>query len=258
MRTALVQVASPDDESMAARVQRVGRIVAGLDDPELIVLPELWAPGYFAFDSYDELAQPLDGPFIAEMKRWARESGAHLQIGSFLERTADHLYNTAVLLSPAGEIVQTYRKMHVFGYQSLEAELLTPGTEIAAGTVGGLGGVGMTTCYDLRFPELYRRIVDGGAELILIPAAWPSARLEHWRLLTRTRALESQLYVVACGAGGTQRGVELSGHSVIVDPWGEVVAEGGFGEDVVYADIDLGRVGAIRSEFPALADRVLP
>jgi predicted amidohydrolase len=258
MRTALVQVASPDDESMAARVERVGRIVAGLDDPELIVLPELWAPGYFAFDSYDELAQPLDGPFIAEMKRWARESGAHLQIGSFLERTADHLYNTAVLLSPAGEIVQTYRKMHVFGYQSLEAELLTPGTEIAAGAVGGLGGVGMTTCYDLRFPELYRRIVDGGAELILIPAAWPSARLEHWRLLTRARALENQLYVIACGAGGSQRGVELSGHSVIVDPWGEVVAEGGFGEDVVYADIDFGRVGAIRSEFPALADRVLP
>lgn len=257
MRTALVQVASPDEESMAARVERVGTVVAALDDPELIVLPELWSPGYFDFDRYAELAQPLDGPFIAEMRRWARKSGAHLQIGSFLERADGGLYNTAVLLSPDGEIAQTYRKMHVFGYQSLESDLLTPGSGIATGPVDGLGGVGMTTCYDLRFPELYRRIVDGGAEMIIIPAAWPSARLEHWRLLTRTRALENQLYVIACGAGGTQRGVGLSGHSVIVDPWGEVVVEAGFGEEVVYADIDLARVGAIRAEFPALADRVL-
>lgn len=257
MRVALVQVASPDDESMDARVERVGKLVATLDDPQLIVLPELWGPGYFAFDSYQERAEPIDGPFMSEMKRWAHESGAHLQIGSFLERAGDHLYNTAALVSPAGEIVQKYRKMHVFGYKSLETELLTPGADVAVGTVDGLGGVGMTTCYDLRFPELYRRIVDGGAGLIIVPAAWPSARLEHWRLLTRSRALENQLYVVACGAGGAQRGVELSGHSVVVDPWGDVVVEGGFGEEAIYADIDLDRVSAIRTEFPALADRVL-
>jgi predicted amidohydrolase len=257
VRVALVQVASPDEESMQARVERVGRVVAGLDSPQLVVLPELWSAGYFAFDRYDELAQTVDGPLIAEMKQWARSTGAHLQIGSFLERTATHLYNTAMLISPAGEIVQTYRKMHVFGYKSLETELLTPGTQIASGVIDGLGAVGMTTCYDLRFPELYRRIVDKGAELIVVPAAWPSARLAHWRLLTRARALENQLYVIACGAGGTQRGVELSGHSVIVDPWGEVVAEAGFGEEVLVADIDLDRVGAIRAEFPALADRML-
>jgi predicted amidohydrolase len=147
--------------------------------------------------------------------------------------------------------------MHVFGYESLETEILSAGTSVSAGAVDGLGRVGMTTCYDLRFPELYRQIVDRGTEMVIVPAAWPAARLAHWRLFTQARAVENQMYLVACGAAGSQRGVQLSGHSVIVDPWGDVLAEGGSGEEILYADIDLGRVGKIRDEFPALADRVL-
>jgi predicted amidohydrolase len=259
VRTALVQVASPAGEPGAKRRERVAGMVADAAGAELVVLPELWLPGYFAFDSYREFAEPLDGDTVTAAREWARRLGCHLHMGSVLESDADgRLYNTAVLIGPDGEIAHTYRKIHVFGYQSREAELLTPGERV--GTVPTtLGRLGTTTCYDLRFPELYRALVDEGAESIVVCSAWPAARLAHWRLFTSCRAVEEQVVMIACNAVGEQAdGVRLGGHSRIVDPWGEVLAEAGEQEGITFCDIDTAVIGSARAEFPVLADRRLP
>jgi predicted amidohydrolase len=146
----------------------------------------------------------------------------------------------------------------VFGYASREAELLTPGEELDVVDTK-LGRLGATTCYDLRFPELWRGLVDRGARTVVVPAAWPAARLEHWRLFTSCRAVEEQVLLVACNATGRQDGgVELGGHSRVVDPWGVVLAEAGAEEGVTVCEVDPGVVDAVRAEFPVLADRRWP
>ncbi len=257
MRVALVQVSSPLDEPVKDRIARVGELVTGLVGVDLVVLPELWAPGYFAFDRYEELAESIDGALIREVAEWAGRIGAHVHVGSILERAgAGRLYNTAVLLGPQGEAVLDYRKVHVFGYESLESKILSAGDRADVADTR-LGCIGMTTCYDLRFPELYRVLVDRGAQLLIVPAAWPQARLEHWKLFTRARAVENQVFLLACNAAGRQGDVSLAGHSVVVDPWGRVIAEAGPHEQVLYADIDLQTVSDVRAEFPVLKDRRL-
>jgi predicted amidohydrolase len=255
MEIALIQVASPDDEGVAARRARVGEMVRAARGADLVVLPELWAAGYFAFDAYEERAEALDGPTVAAASGWARELGAHVHLGSIVERDdAGRLHNTAVLLDPSGAVVHTYRKVHVFGYRSREAELLTPGEDLSVSETA-LGPVAATTCYDLRFPELWRGLVDRGAETVITPAAWPAARRAHWLLFTSARAVEEQIVLAACNAVGTQAGVALGGHSRVVDPWGEVLAEAGDDEGLTRAAVSDDVVARTRAEFPVLGDR---
>ncbi|GAA4657982.1 carbon-nitrogen family hydrolase [Streptomyces youssoufiensis] len=259
MKIALVQVASPPDESPADRRARVGRLVAEARGADLVALPELWAPAFFAFDAYAERAETLDGPTVTAARAWARSLRAHVHLGSVIERDErGRLFNTAVLLAPDGSLAHTYRKVHVFGYGSREAELLTPGDRLSV-AAAPWGRVAATTCYDLRFPELWRDLVDRGAHSVITPAAWPAARLEHWRLFTTARAVEEQILLVACNAVGTQDGgVELGGHSRVVDPWGTVLAEAGADEGVTRCEVDPGIVERVRAEFPVLADRRWP
>ncbi|WP_131738410.1 carbon-nitrogen family hydrolase [Actinomadura roseirufa] len=258
MRTALVQVASPQSEPGPERRERVAAMVADAAGADLVVLPELWLPGYFAFGSYPEFAEPLDGDTVTAAREWARRLGCHLHMGSVLERARDgRLYNTAVLIGPDGEIAHTYRKIHVFGYRSREAELLTPGDRVAT-VPTDLGRLGTTTCYDLRFPELYRALADQGAESVVVCSAWPLVRLAHWRLFTSVRAVEEQVVLIACNAVGEQAGSgPLGGHSRVVDPWGEVLVEAGTDEGITWCDVDTTVVAKARAEFPVLADRRL-
>jgi predicted amidohydrolase len=254
VKVALVQVDSPDGETVRERRARVGDLVRGLRGADLVVLPELWAAGYFAFDAYPDEAEPFSGPTLTDARSWARELGAFVHLGSFVERDEGRLFNTAVLLSPGGDVAHVYRKIHVFGYRSREAELLTPGDEVPVAETD-LGRVAATTCYDLRFPELWRGLVDGGARIVVVPAAWPAARREHWRLFTSCRAVEQQVLLIACNAAGVQDGVELGGHSRVVDPWGDVLAEAGDEPGVTWCDVDPAVVERARAEFPVLADR---
>ncbi|WP_433269119.1 carbon-nitrogen family hydrolase [Actinosynnema sp. CS-041913] len=255
MKIALVQVASPPEETPDARRARVGRMVAEASGADLVVLPELWAAGYFAFDTYSERSEPLHGPTVEAARQWAVDLGAHVHLGSIVERDDQgRLFNTAVIIAPDGRIVHTYRKVHVFGYASREASLLTPGDKLDVADTA-LGPVGATTCYDLRFPELWRGLVDRGAETVIVPAAWPAARSRHWRLFTECRAVEEQVLLVACNAVGVQDGVELAGGSRVVDPWGTVLAEAGADEGVTVCEYDLAAVAKARAEFPVLADR---
>lgn len=258
MRVALVQVASPPAEPAESRRRRVEAMLSDAAGADLVVLPELWVSGYFAFDDYERLAEPFEGDTMAAAAGWARALGCYLHLGSFVERATDGgLHNTAVLMDPNGAPVHVYRKMHVFGYKSREAALLTAGDEIAV-TETTLSVFASTTCYDLRFPELYRALIDAGAKTIIVPAAWPAARRSQWQLFSAVRAAEEQVLVIACNAVGEQFGVQVGGYSRIVDPWGNVLVEAGTDEGVTFCDIDPGIVDSAREEFPVLADRRIP
>ncbi|MFF7022501.1 carbon-nitrogen family hydrolase [Streptomyces klenkii] len=257
MRASLIQINVDPAEPVAERRDRAAALVREQAGSDLVVLPELWHVGAFAFESFAVEAEPLDGPTARAMSSAALDAGVWLHAGSIVERGAGgDLFNTSLVFSPGGELVRTYRKIHRFGFDKGEAVLMAAGTEpVTVALPGAMAG--LATCYDLRFPELFRALVDGGAQMFVVPAGWPERRRAHWSLLARARAVENQAYVLACGTAGTHAGVEQAGHSVVVDPWGDVVGEAGAGEEVLAVDLDLARVARVRDEFPALKDRVL-
>ncbi|USQ77810.1 carbon-nitrogen family hydrolase [Ornithinimicrobium cryptoxanthini] len=254
MKVALVQIGSPSTESKSERIQRAEDMLHDIPSADLIVFPELWAPGYFYFDRYEENAEPLEGPVLGHARRWAKRLSAHVHVGSIIETRDGQLYNTAILLDPSGDVVQVYRKIHVFGYQSREAQLLTAG-EMVTTTGTPFGRLSSTTCYDLRFPAVWEALVKEGTDMAIVPAAWPAARLHHWQLFTSVRAVENQIYVIACNAVGEQEGISLPGHSRVVDPWGDVLFEAGDEEGIYMCEVNPALVEQVRREFPVLADR---
>ncbi|MGW7197820.1 carbon-nitrogen family hydrolase [Streptomyces chryseus] len=260
MRASLIQIAVDPDEPVNSRRQRVASLVREQRErhgADLVVLPELWPTGAFAYESFADEAEPLEGPTYEAMAKAAADAGVWLHAGSIVERDPEGpLYNTSLVLSPAGELVRAYRKIHRFGFDKGEAVLMGAGEELVTVTAAGLT-FGLGTCYDLRFPELFRGLVDAGAQAFVVPAGWPARRREHWTLLARARAVENQAYVLACGTAGTHAGVEQAGHSIVVDPWGEVLAEAGPAEEVLVVDLDPAKVTTTRDQFPALKDRRL-
>ncbi|MFE0347262.1 carbon-nitrogen family hydrolase [Streptomyces griseoluteus] len=257
MRASLIQIRVDEGESVAERRSRAADLVRAEADADLVVLPELWTTGAFAYDTFATEAEPLQGPTHEAMARAAKDAGVWLHAGSIPERDPDGtLYNTALLFSPAGELAAAYRKIHRFGFDQGEAVLMGAGREPVTVPLPGTT-VGLATCYDLRFPELFRTLTDAGAETLVVSAGWPERRRAHWTLLARARAVENQAYVLACGTAGTHAGVPQAGHSIVVDPWGEVLAEAGPDEEVLGVEFDPAKVPATREQFPALKDRVL-
>ncbi len=270
MRIHVLQVAYGDDEAVADRVSRVADLVRDQRGADLVVLPELWAPGGFSYRTWPERAETLDGPTVTALAAAAADLGVPVHAGSLVERAADGadrgpggrgLWNTSVLLDGTGAVAATYRKIHRFGFGAGEPKLMEAGEDlVTADLPDGAGGTvtaGLATCYDLRFPELFRGLLVAGARLVLVPAAWPAARVAHWTLLGRARAVENQCVVVQCNTAGTHAGVEQGGRSQVVTATGEVLAEAGPGEEVLVADVDLGVVEEYREAFPVLADRRL-
>jgi len=257
VRASLIQIAVDEGESVETRRRRVASLVREQSGADLVVLPELWTTGAFAYEEFGREAEPLDGPTHEAMAKAASDTGAWLHAGSIPERAPDGtLYNTSLVFSPSGELAAAYRKIHRFGFDKGEAVLMGAGRDAVTVRLPGTT-LGLATCYDLRFPELFRALVDAGAETLVVPAGWPERRRSHWTLLAQARAVENQAFVLACGTAGTHAGVPQAGHSIVVDPWGEVLAEAGPGEQVLTVDIDPGRVAVTRDQFPALKDRVL-
>jgi predicted amidohydrolase len=188
------------------------------------------------------------------MRAAAAAAGLWLHAGSFAESSGGHRYNTSVVIDPSGDVVATYRKQHLFGWEDGEPSVMTAGDTLVV-LPTPLGATGLATCYDLRFPELYRRLVESGTETFLMASGWPMPRIEHWTVLARARAIENQAWVVACNTAGTHNGVLMGGRSLVVDPRGTVVAEAGDGEEILYADVDPAAAREWRLAFPALADR---
>lgn len=277
LRVAVVQVAYGDDEPMSERITRVADLVRAQAGHDLVVLPELWAPGGFSYREWDARAQPVDGPIGAAMSAAARDAGVMLHAGSIVERPESGevgsdghgLWNTSLVYAADGSLVAAYRKIHRFGFGSGEPKLMDAGEEIVLvdlpGERSGDGEAeapathraGLSTCYDLRFPELYRRQLDAGATVFVIPAAWPAARVRHWTLLAHARAIENQCVVIACNTAGTHAGTPMGGHSQVISATGEALAMAGSGEEVLSVEVDLDAVTTWREQFPVLRDRRL-
>ena len=258
MRAVLIQADVDHSQLFEQRVAALCEAVVAQRSADLVILPELWATGYFAFDEYDRTAESLDGSTVRALSRAAADADVHLHAGSIVERgPGGRLSNTSLLFGPDGALLHAYRKVHLFGHQSKESALLEPGDTVRALNTR-FGRVGLAACYDLRFPELFRALTDGGAEMLLVAAAWPAARIAHWRLLVQARALENQAWVLACNAAGRRGDVTLGGTSLIVDPWGRIVAEADTGGAVLSAEVDPAGVARARADFPALSDRRIP
>lgn len=259
MKIAAVQLLVRDGDEPSDRREAVAAAVAqqAAAGADLVVLPEMWLPGYFAFDSYAEVGEDLSGGLVTgQMAELAREHSVYLCAGSLVERHEGQLFNTTLLFDRAGRRVASYRKIHLYGYGSREQQLLTPGAEIVTCDVEG-ATVGLSTCYDLRFPELYRSMVDRGAELLVVVAGWPFPRLVAWQCLLRARAIENQAFVVGCNASGVQSGSTYLGASSAFDPWGLCLGELGDRPGVLTVTIGEKAVSDARATFPALADRRL-
>ncbi|MEU0199247.1 MULTISPECIES: carbon-nitrogen family hydrolase [unclassified Streptomyces] len=257
MRASVIQIAVDEGESVESRRRRVASMVREQAGADLVVLPELWTTGAFAYDEFGREAEPLEGPTYEAMAKAASDAGVWLHAGSIPERDPDGpLYNTSLVFSPSGDLAAVYRKIHRFGFDKGEAVLMGAGSELVTvrlpETTLGLG-----TCYDLRFPELFRGLVDAGAETLVVSAGWPERRRSHWTLLAQARAVENQSFLLACATAGTHAGVPQAGRSIVVDPWGEVLAQAGAGEEVLTVEFDPGKVATTREQFPALKDRVL-
>jgi predicted amidohydrolase len=267
MRLAGVQLAV-EGGAVEENVERaLDRVRAAADEgADLVVLPELFDVGYFAFDAYGRAAESLAGDRLARFAAAADDHDVAVLAGTVVEdlsaSAADGLdvpaesglANAAVLFDADGERRLVYRKRHLFGYGSEETDRMVPGERTPVVELGGVT-VGVTTCYDLRFPEQFRGMVDAGVECVLVPSAWPYPRVEHWRTLGRARAIENLAYVAAVNGSGRFGDDALCGRSAVYDPWGTALASVGDEPGVATATVDPERVAAVREEFPALRDR---
>ena len=270
MRIAVIQLGYDDREPVADRVIRAADLVRAQAGHDLVVLPELWSPGGFSYQSWAERAEPVDGPVASAMSAAARDAGVMLHAGSIIERAVDgppgpegkELWNTSLVFAADGSLAATYRKIHRFGFGRGEPLLLEAGNALSlvdvpdSSPTAEPARAALSTCYDLRFPELYRAQLDAGATLFVIPAAWPAARVRHWTLLAHARAIENQCYVLASSQTGTHPpDRSCYGHSMIIDPWGMLIAQVSDGEGVATADLDLSKLVQLRTDLPSLANR---
>jgi omega-amidase len=253
MRIALAQFdvkSGKTEANLTTASEYVARAAHG--GAKLVVLPELWSSGYDLerCQEHARLSQETVLPALAKLAR-----RHHLFIlGSLLIANHRHeVYNSSVLLGPGTGPTRIYRKIHLFGPMR-ENQFLTPGRSAPVFRMR-LGALALAICYDLRFPELFRKYALKGAQLVILCAQWPEVRLEHWRTLVRARAIENQFFVVACNRIGTSQGTRFGGHSMIVDPWGDVVREGPGKAALITADIDFQAVDESRTRIPSLNDR---
>jgi predicted amidohydrolase len=262
VRAAAVQLNSNGDKDRnLAAAERLVRAAAA-DGAEFVALPEKWnllAGGRELVAG----AEPLDGPSLTAAREWARDLGIHLVAGSISERApeGEKASNTSVLIGPAGDDLAVYRKIHMFdvdagGVSYRESEFERPGGEPVTAALGDLTA-GLTVCYDLRFPELFRILALRGARLIALPSAFTLATgRDHWEVLLRARAIENQIFVIAPNQWGEASPHYNSfGRSAIVDPWGVILATAPDGEGFVAADLDFAAQNRVRESLPSLANR---
>ncbi|MGC9333305.1 MAG: carbon-nitrogen family hydrolase [Anaerolineae bacterium] len=244
-----IEPGEPDINERTARELATESAQRGAD---LLLLPELWLTGY-DLERAVELATPLDEGVFALMADLARRHQLYV-VGTALEAcVGGKPFNTAVLYGPDGNRLAAYRKVHLWAPLG-EVEHMSPGEEMPV-FEWPWGRMALATCYDLRFPELWRRLALSGAQIVLIPAEWPVRRIEHWRLLLRARAVENQFFVAGCNRAGIAADGEYGGSSAAADPWGQTVTEGGPEPGLFFATLDLKEVERARHLLPFLADR---
>jgi omega-amidase len=222
------------------------------EKPDIIVLPELWTTGY-DLTRLEQIADKDAGNTIRFLRNAAIKYQVHFVGGSVANQGEKGVKNTLLIINKKGELVHSYSKLHLFKLMD-EHLYLEAGDQEGLFELEGLTFSGVI-CYDIRFPEWIRTHTAKGAEALFVVAEWPAARLTHWRALLIARAIENQCFVIACNRSGSDPNNEFAGHSMIINPWGEVIAEAGANEEIVSAEIELDLVKDIRKQIPIFKDR---
>jgi len=226
--------------------------VSAEQKPDVILFPEMWNTGY-ALTEITTLADRNGETTKLWLSQFAAEHQVNIVAGSIAESKEDGVYNTIYAFDRNGELISDYSKLHLFRLMD-EEKYLQAGDKLGQLQIDGIDA-GMMICYDIRFPELFRRLALEGAKVMFVPAQWPYPRLHHWRTLLMARAIENQMYVVACNRMGTSGESTFFGHSIVIDPWGEIVAEAGDEQTILTGEIDMSVVDKVRSTIPVFKDR---
>ncbi|SDH24564.1 Predicted amidohydrolase [Alteribacillus persepolensis] len=225
------------------------------NQPDIIVLPEMWTTAY-TLPQLTDIADHETSNTIPFLQQLASTHNVHLAAGSIAYQQGDDMFNRALIINRNGELVYHYDKLHLVPMLN-EPDYLTGGKHKAQ--VFELGGIkmGVIICYDLRFPELVRALALEGAQVIFLPAEWPDARRDHWRYLQLARAIENQVYMISCNRIGTYNNTTFAGHSMIIDPWGSILAEGSTDQaEVIRASLSPEKVTEVRQQVPVFSSRV--
>jgi predicted amidohydrolase len=248
-----MDVAFGQPEANRAKVEQlVNKLAEAEQKPDVIVLPELWDTAY-DLERLDEIADDGGTRAKAVLSEAAKRLHSYVVGGSIAERTGGGVYNTTYVFDRTGEKIGRYSKIHLFRLMD-EEKFLTAGEQPGIYSMEG-NPTGSVICYDIRFPEWIRTYSLQGIKVLFVCAQWPHPRLNHWRQLLIARAIENQMYVVACNRVGDGGKSTFCGHSMVVNPWGEVVAEGMQQEEIIQAEIDLALVDEVRGRIPIFADR---
>jgi len=225
---------------------------AGRSNPDVVVLPETWNTGFFP-DNLIEHAEQSGEKAFARMSELAKELGVVLVGGSVSNVRNGRVYNTAKVYDRKGQEIVKYDKIHLFS-PGKENEFYVEGDQVVTFNIEG-HKCGLVICYDLRFPELIRRLALDGIEMLFIPAEWPHPRLDHWRTLQKARAIENQIFVISCNGVGLGKNIKFCGHSSVINPWGEILKEAEEEEVILLAELDTDVVEEVRSKIPVFVDR---
>lgn len=225
---------------------------ASVNHPDVLVLPELWTTGY-DLTNLDRIADENSERTIAFFQEMAKKYQVSFVGGSVANKTDSGVENTLIIINKTGELVHKYSKLHLF-------KLMDEHLYLSAGQAQGLFSLferlfAGFICYDIRFPEWIRSHTAKGAEALFVVAEWPMPRVAHWRALLIARAIENQCYVIACNRSGTDPKNHFAGHSMIIDPWGEIVAEADDSQTILTAEIDLNKTQEVRAMIPVFSDR---
>lgn len=246
-----IDIAFGDPEANFKRAeQKIEQAIAS--KPDVLILPELWTTGY-DLTRLDEIADAEAAGTKKFISDCARKFNVNIIAGSVAKKTSEGVTNTMLVFNRKGEMISEYSKLHLFKLMD-EHHYLKPGGQSGLFELEGVPSMGLI-CYDIRFPEWVRAHTAKGAQVMFVSAEWPLPRIGHWRSLLLARAIENQCYVVACNRVGNDPNNKFGGHSIIIDPWGEILAEAGEDESILSASLDLGRVSEVRSQIPIFDDR---
>ncbi|NBI30557.1 carbon-nitrogen family hydrolase [Chengkuizengella marina] len=239
------------EENMDKAKEMIGKAVSAPHKPDVILLPEMWNTSFTKSvsslaDAYGEKTKQ----FILEM---SKIHNVHIVAGSISEKINGEVHNISYVCNPDGEFIADYSKIHLFQLM-YEDRYYVGGNGIGVFELFGVKA-GMVICYDIRFPELVRKLALEGVKVLFVPAQWPDVRLQHWRTLLMARAIENQMYVVACNRIGSSERENFPGHSMIINPWGEVITEAEDKETILQTKIDLKLVQTVRDTIPVFEDR---
>lgn len=246
-----ISIGNPD-RNFAEAERLLELAVQAKNKPDVLILPEMWNTGY-ALEQIHELGDEEGVRTKALISSFCRRHHVNVVAGSIAERVEGRNYNTMYVFNRSGDMITDYTKIHLFRLMD-EEKFFAEGNRIGRFELDGIP-VGMMICYDIRFPELARKLAVSGAKVLFLPAEWPHPRLYHWRTLQMARAIENQMYIVSCNRVGVSGTTEFFGHSMVIDPWGEIVCEGQEKEAILTASLDMSVVDKVRSTIPVFEDR---